>query len=134
MIKKKLAAFAVAALAACSISSTAAFAESYPFGGVTLTTNGPKYGTVTRVKTDELYAVVNVEEGLAGGDYFATFEVHKYVNDSVAAGPKDLWINGKHHLDYKPGMGIKGERYFLVYYMKSQANADRIAIRGTWEP
>ncbi len=133
MIKKRLAAIAAAAFAACSMCSTAAFAASYPFGGVTLTT-GVAYRTASQIKTDELHAVVNVEEGLAGGDYYATFEVHKYVNDALAAGPKDLWINGRHYLDYLSGMAIKGERYYLRYYMEPQANAERIAIRGKWEP
>lgn len=132
MLNKKIASFATAALAAISIGTTAlaapvAFSFYLWYDGMELNTNPVK-------KTDDLYAAVTVDEGLAGGDYYATFTVYNFVNNRQATETKDLWVNGTHHLNYLSGMGINGERYYLNATLEPQANADRLQIAGQWEP
>ena len=137
MIKKKIAAIAAAALAACSIGATA-FATTYvvpkySFGPKTLTPNAvPRY-TSTYEKEDSKEAWVRVDQGLSTGDTFATFQVRN--SDYTAATDEtDLWINGEHYIDYLPGQGIDGNFYYLKYFMKSQAHADSLYVGGIWAP
>ncbi len=132
MIKQKIAAIAVAALTACSVSVSAFAATS--FGPWRLTAGGSEIKTNAVKKTDDLYALVTVDDGLAGGDYYATFTIYNNTSDAVAAGPTDLWINGSHHVDYATGKGINGERYYLGCQLEKQANAVRLTISGEWTP
>lgn len=90
--------------------------------------------TTSVKKTDDLYALITVKDGLAGGDYYATFTVYNYTSDKAAAGPANLWINGSHHLNYASGKGINGERYYLGCNLEKQANAVRLTISGEWTP
>jgi len=132
MLKKKIASFAAAALAAAILSVTA-LAAATPFSFY-LWYNGMEANTNPVKKTDDLYAAVTVSEGLAGGDYYATFTVFNFVNNRQATETKDLWINGTHHLNYASGRGINGERYYLNATLEQQANAERLQIAGRWEP
>ena len=132
MIKQKIAAIAVAELTACSVSVSAFAASS--FGPWTLTAGGSERQTSAVKKTDDLYALVTVDDGLVGGDYYATFTVYNNTSGRAATDPTDLWVNGSHHVNYLSGKGINGERYYLGCQLEKQANAVRLTISGEWTP
>lgn len=135
MVKQKIAAIAASVLAACSIGATAFAADYQSFGTVLLVEGEPGYATNYAVrKQDDLYGVVKVDSGLSRGDTFATFEIYKYPSLTLAAGPKDLWVNAKLQLPYKTGQGVVGDYYILRLYMEPQGNADTLTISGSWLP
>lgn len=134
MIKKKLAAIAAAAVAACSITATA-FAEEYEYYGFkgNLVTNSVAK-LAYREKDDNLDGVVYVNSGLEGGNYFATFYIERYVTAAPATNEYDLWVNGRLALPYKSGQGVEREKYRLVCTMEPQANAEQLYLIGKWAP
>lgn len=133
MIKKKIAAFAAAALAVCSISATAIAAGVFPFS-VKLTEGDTKYNTNRRLKDDDLYAVAYVDSGLETGDKYATFSVLDYTTFKVATNEADLWVNSRVKMYYNNGYGIKGKYYYLMAHMDPQANAHTLTLNGSWTP
>lgn len=134
MIKKKLAAIAAAAVAACSITATA-FADTYDYYKFSRTLIT---GSVEKLpylqKMDNLDGVVYVNSGLEGGNYFATFYIERYVTAAPATNEYDLWVNGRLALPYKSGQGVERERYRLVCTMEPQANAEQLYLTGKWAP
>lgn len=137
MVKRKLAAIMTAAIAACSIATTA-FATTngvpkYSFGPATITPYAVPLFTEDAEKEDAKDAWVNVDYGLSSGYTFATVRV-KHANSRKATEDTDLWRNGEHYIEYLPGQGIEGFSYYLEYYMEPQANASRIFIKGIWAP
>lgn len=133
MIKKKIAAFAAAAITACSIGTTALAAGVYGLNfsiteGTVLATKQP------RVKDNPIYAQVYVDSGLNTGDTFLTFSTLYDNTDTVASYESDLWVNAMCKVEYKPGFGKVGEDYRLKIYMEPQANAHTLYIKGSWTP
>lgn len=135
MIKKKLAAIAAAAVAACSITATA-FADvgfEYDSFGATMYTNS-EWKLPNRSKNDSLEGVVYISDGLESGNTFLTFYINREKTNAPATNEYDLWVNGRLGLPYKSGQGIEKEKYALVIAAEPQANADRMSFGGKWAP
>ena len=136
MIKKKIAAFAAATIAACSVCATA-FATTYnvpkySFGPNTLYQDGGHRTTQSVKKEDDLSAWFNVEQGLSSGEAYVTFRVHKS-SGAVATRTLDTWTNGERYIDYYSGDGKKDYYYYLEYYMEPQA-VNSVYVGGIWAP
>lgn len=134
MIKKKLASFAAAAFAVCSITATAYAAGKHPLPRVTLVEGDTIETTKPRTKDDNLYAVAYVDEGLDNGDTFLTFAVVDNKTGALATGSENLWVNDRCRMNYKSGYGIKGDLYRFRISMQPQANAHSITFKGSWTP
>lgn len=136
MIKKKLAAIATAAVAACSITATA-FATTYtvpkyPFGPETLTQGGPYKDDGRIKKEDNLSAWIDVEQGLSSGEAYVTFRVLS-TRGYAATNAVDVWTNGERYIDYYSDMGVEKQYYTLRYYMEPQ-RVNSVYIGGIWAP
>lgn len=134
MIKKKLAAFAAATLAACSIGATVFAAGVYPIAKSTLVEGSTGITVQPRMKDDNLYAVAYVDSGLESGSTYLTFRVIDNETGAYATGEEELWVNSRCVLDYKSGYGIIGDYYRLQVHMPPQANAHSITFEGSWTP
>lgn len=136
MMKKKLASFIAAVLAACLITTTAFAANDFKyqgFSGYLYTTDGvAKVGD--RNKTDDLEGVVYINRGLESGTTFMTFYIERIRTNKPATNEYDLWVNGRLGLPYKSGQGIINEWYILYASVEPQANTNKITFEGEWAP
>ena len=101
MIKKKIVSFAAAALAACSITATAFAAGVYTIPKTTSVEGQSGETTQPKIKDDNFYAVMYVDSGLNSGTTFLEFSVIDDESGNVAAGPEELWVNGRCVMNYK---------------------------------
>jgi len=133
MIKKKIAAFAAAAITACSIGTTALAAGVYKYHAA-MTEGLTRCDPVARLKDNPIYAQAYVDSGLDTGDTFVTFSVLDKNASKVVSEEADLWVNAMCKVNYKSGYGIMGDEYRLAIYMEPQANAHSLDIYGSWTP
>lgn len=136
MLKRKLATIVAAVLAVCSIGLTV-FADGVgTFKGTVKADGG--YGESTEIKkNDDLYAVVYVDKGLESGDTYVSFQVMRVFAPPYsmpATNLTDLWINGRHTIDYISGAAEVDKNYYLRFRLEPQKNATQITVSGTWTP